>query len=68
MWLPTWIGMNQQLTRELNEELSKHIVSRPLTDEVLDDISNIIVSYLEERYPGLGGLRDYLDGLKFVQA
>lgn len=68
MWLPTWIGMNQQLTRELNEELSKHIVGRVLTDDVLDDISDIIVGYLEKRYPALEGLGDYLDGLKFVQA
>jgi hypothetical protein len=68
MWLPTWIGMNQQLTRELNEELSRHIVGRPLTDETLDDISEIIVNYLEDRYPHLEGLRDYLDGLKFVAA
>lgn len=68
MWLPTWIGMNQQLTRELNEELGKHIVGRELTEQTLDDIGELIVSYLEKRYPHLNGLRDYLDGLKFVEA
>lgn len=67
MWLPTWIGMNQQLTRELNEELSKQVVGKPLTEDTLDDISDLIMCYLEDRYPQLGGLRDYLDGLKFVE-
>ena len=66
MWLPSWIGMNQQLTREINEELGKHVIGRHLTDEVLDDISDLIVGYLERRFPHLEGLRDYLDGLKFV--
>lgn len=67
IWLPTWIGMNLQLTRELNEELSKQIVGRELTEETFDDIEELIMSYLDERYPHLEGLRDYLDGLKFVK-
>lgn len=68
MWLPVWIGMNQQLTRELGEELKKHFVGKELTDRTLDELSELIIDYLEERYPHLEGLRDYLDGLKFVQA
>ncbi len=59
--------MNHQLTRELNEELKKHIIGRNLTEDVLDDISELIVGYLEKRYPDLEGLRDYLDGLKYVR-
>ena len=66
MWLPTWIGMNAQLLRELEEVLTTTAVGKPLTDDLLDDLQQELLDVLMQKFPSFGGLRDYLDGVKFV--
>jgi hypothetical protein len=66
MWLPTWVGINTVLKQELEDALKDKIVGRPMTEEVLDEIDGMIFDFLEARAPHVEGLRDYLDGLKFV--
>lgn len=67
MWLPTWIGSNAMLKRKLEEELSGKIVGRPLTEAELDEINDEVINVLEELNPAVEGLREYLDGLKYVK-
>lgn len=67
MWLPTWIGMNQGLIREIEAHLSPLVVGKALTEETLDEVNQAALSYLVSRFPQ-AGLYDYLDGLKFVDA
>lgn len=66
MWLPTWIGMNAALIREIEEHLTPLIVGKDLTEETLDAASRAVMDYLTNRFSHQAGLEDYLDGLKFV--
>lgn len=66
-WLPTWIGMNGALKKEIEKELSDKVIGRPLDEKSLAEINELVIDFLCTRCP-LTGLRDYLDGLKFVQA
>ena len=65
MWLPTFIGMNGVLIKEIEEKFSSQLVGKVLTPELLDAVSEQVKTYLTEKFPILG-LWDYLDGLKFV--
>jgi len=64
-WLPTWIGINGALKKEIEKDLSNQIVGKPLDDRSLDEASELVIDFLCKKFP-LEGLRDYLDGLKFV--
>jgi hypothetical protein len=67
MWLPTWVGMNEALIRELEQELSKTIVGKDLTEELLDEAHQTLLQLLVTRFPNAGGLFEYLEGIKFVE-
>ena len=65
MWLPTFIGMNAQLKKEIEERLAPKLEGRPL-EEALDDAHEMVIEFLVERFPALHGMRDYLDAMKYV--
>lgn len=65
MWLPTWLGMNAAFKRELERDFSPKVVG--CSTEKLDELNDLLIDYIVEKYPSVTGLRDYLDGLKFVQ-
>ena len=67
MWLPTWIGSNAVLKKRLEENLRDRVVGRVLSEQSLDEINDLVIDALEELNPSVEGLRDYLDGLKFVK-
>jgi hypothetical protein len=67
MWLPTWIGSNAMLKRKIEEEIGEKVVGRPLTEAELDEINDEVIDLLEHLNPTVEGLREYLDGLKFVK-
>jgi len=67
MWLPTWIGMNGQLIKEIVEHISPIFVGQPLTDEILDHAGDAVVQYLSRKFPNIKGIFEYLDGLKYVE-
>ena len=64
MWLPTWLGLNQRFKEKLEKDLTEKFKGR-LSSE-LDDIHEEVIDYIVEAFP-LPGLRDYLDGVKFVE-
>jgi hypothetical protein len=66
MWLPTWVGMNTSLKTEMEASLRSKIEGKELTDKVLDEVNDLVIEFLCAKCP-LAGLRDYLDGLKFVR-
>jgi hypothetical protein len=66
MWLPTWLGINKEVKEALERELAP-LVGREATDELLDGVNDKLLILIEKRFPQIQGLRDYLDGLKFVQ-
>jgi hypothetical protein len=66
MWLPTWLGMNKEVKELIEKELAT-MVGKEATDELLDETHEKLLTLLEQRYDKIHGLRDYLDGIKFVQ-
>ena len=66
MWLPTWLGLNTQLKKDLEAELGPLLQGRELTEEVLEEAHDQVLDFLVQRHTQFGGLRDYLDALKFV--
>lgn len=66
-WLPTWIGLNTALKQKLENSLGKEAVGKPMTEETLQFLHDKVIAFLEEEYPNIVGLRDYLDGIKFIQ-
>lgn len=66
MWAPTWIGMNSQLIREIDEHLATVLTGRELTEDTLDLGHQTVLAFLEAKFGNISGLFDYLDGLKYV--
>lgn len=66
MWLPTWLGQNAQFKLQLEGDLRTKIEGLELTEDNLDKIDTMVLNYIVEKCPHVGGLFDYLDGLKFV--
>jgi hypothetical protein len=66
MWLPTWLGMNAIVKRDLTSRLEAQLKGRPITEEELDRMNTEVINALVEMHPAIEGLRDYLDGIKFV--
>jgi len=66
MWLPCWIGMNSILKADIERELSKRIVGLEMSKDTLDKIDQMIIDFLGEHNQHIEGLKDFLDGLKFV--
>lgn len=63
MWLPTWLGMNAQFKKDLEKEFGVKFKGR--SSDQLDAMNEEVIDYIVTKYP-LPGLRDYLDGIKFV--
>lgn len=65
MWMPTWIGMNTVLKKDIEEVIGKKLVGLPLDDATLDMAHEMVIDYLDQRFSEFQ-LREYLDSLKFV--
>lgn len=66
MWLPTWLGINAQLKKDLEVELEPFLVGKELTEELLEEAHQMTIAFLLRRHSHFNGLRDYLDAIKFV--
>lgn len=67
MWLPTAIGMNSLLKRELEEALGPKLQGLPLDDAGLDKAHDIVVDFLVQKFPEVNGLERFLDGMKYLE-
>lgn len=65
-WLPTWIGMNTALLRDIEDAVMPKLAGQALDDALLERAHNLVILYLQERYANIQGVDDYLDGIKFV--
>ena len=66
-WLPTWIGINTALKQKLEDKLQEEAVGKPMTEETMQELHDKVMDFFVEEFPEIIGLRDYLDGLKFVR-
>jgi len=65
-WLPTFIGMDA-IARKDMRDVAKQFEGKEISEQVLDEAHSIVCDFLVARYPAIGGLRQYLDGLKFIE-
>lgn len=65
-FLPTFIGMNALLTRELEQAVQNKIVGKEWSEETFDFAHDLVLDFLSAKFPELVGLREYLDALKYV--
>lgn len=65
-WLPTWVGMNTALLREIEEAVAPKVLGRPMSDSLLEEMHLLVIDFLKQKYSHIEGIDDYLDGLKFV--
>lgn len=67
MWLPTFIGQNSGLLRELDRVLSLEFPPPfDATEDQLDAISEFALGWLFDKH-SIPGLREYLGALKHVR-
>lgn len=66
MLLPTFIGINALLKKELEDTLKPLIEGQEWSERTLDLAHDLVLDFLVGKFPALHGLRDYLDGLKYV--
>lgn len=69
-WLPTCIGMNAALQHKIIERVTPQLLGKdlPCDEETLERAHDLIVDVLVEEFgPAIEGLREYLDGLKFLR-
>lgn len=67
MWLPTFVGMNGQLIKEIEEYVAPFLLGKELTDETLEQAGDAVISFLSSKFPHIKGIYEYLDGLKYVE-
>jgi len=67
MWMPTWLGINKTAKEAIEAELTSKVAGLPATEDNLDAINDLVLEVLAIKYERVEGLRDYLDGLKFVK-
>lgn len=68
MWLPTFVGMNTSLIREIEEHVAPFLLGKELTDEVLDAAGEAAVEFLVKKFPSVTGIFEYIEGLKYVES
>lgn len=66
MMLPTFIGMNAILKKELEVSLKPLIEGQEWTESALDQAHDAVLDFLEKKFPALHGLREYLEALKYI--
>jgi hypothetical protein len=59
--------MNRELLHRLEQELRACIEGQELTEEALDHFHDLVVEKLVGLFPAIEGLRDFLDGLKYIR-
>lgn len=67
MWMPTWVGMNAALLKEIEVHLQPVLMGKALTEETLQLAHESVLNFLAERFSEIPGLLDYIDGIKFVE-
>lgn len=66
-WLPTFLGMNRELIQQIEQGVKDSIQGQDLTEENLDRFHDMIIDAIVALFPRIEGLRDFLDGLKYVR-
>jgi len=66
MFLPTFIGQNPIVQKELKREMNALFVGRPATPALMDEIHHWIIQWLHGKFQ-ITGLDKYLQAIEEVQ-
>lgn len=66
MWLPTFIGQNYMVLRELQKVWMEKFRNAPKTEATLDIIHDFTIGWLFEKFP-MPGLDKYLKAIENVR-
>jgi hypothetical protein len=67
LWLPTVIGMNGTLKTEMEKVIKEKVLGLPMDEDGLEEVDQIVIEYLMQKFPNVKGLALYLDALKYVE-
>jgi hypothetical protein len=66
MWLPTFIGQNPVVLKDLRKELEGKFVKKQITEETLWAMHHTIIRWLEAKFP-FDGIGKYLHAIEEVK-
>lgn len=66
MWLPTFVGMNTELKKEIEGHIKPMVEGKEVCDELLDQLDAEIISFIRGKYPDVQRLDSYLEALRGV--
>lgn len=67
MWLPTFIGQNYMVLRELGDAWKERFPNGVKSDETgLDEIHNFTIDWLCQKF-AIPGLKEYLQAIENIQ-
>ena len=66
MFLPTFIGQNPIIQKELKVEMTKLFAGRLATPALLDEVHQWVIRWLQDKFQ-ITGLEDYLRAIEKVQ-
>jgi len=65
-WLPLWLGLNGNFKKQMESALKYKIEGLPMDERGLETAHRFVMDYIIEHNPGIDGLFEYLDSLKYV--
>lgn len=66
-WMPTFLGQDPGLKRELEKTIGEEFIGKPLTNDTLDHMHERVLDIICNKHSSIRGLRDYLDAIKYVE-
>ena len=66
MWLPTWVGLNSVLLKDLENYVKQKALNKALTEDTLRELHGHVTEYLCQRFPKIRGLKTCLDAIEVV--
>lgn len=63
MWLPTWIGMNNELKKEVELYMNSSFIGR---EADLQELHYSVIEFFCSKFPEVRGLREYLSAVEHV--
>lgn len=70
MWLPTWIGQNPVLMKELEDSCKSMLVGQfgtaTIDDAMLDALQGHVIDFFQSKFSSIHGLGSYLGAIENV--
>ncbi len=65
MWLPTWVGVNHAIKKEIEEKIGATFKGREIDETTLDELDEAIIDLLQKKFPEIQ-FTEYLRAIRHV--